>query len=64
MTWKEDVEAALEQLLNSITVPLQAGDVADVVPRSPVRTPAPTSRSALLAARGTGRCAAIGDGSE
>ena len=25
MTWKEDVEAALEQLLGTITIPLQTG---------------------------------------
>jgi hypothetical protein len=25
MTWKEDVEAALEQLLGSITIPVQTG---------------------------------------
>ena len=30
MTWKEDVEAALEQLLGSITVPLQSTGVGDV----------------------------------
>ena len=40
MMWKEDVEAALEQLLNSITVPLQAGGVDDVVRRQ-VPAPAP-----------------------
>ena len=28
MTWKEDVEAALEQLLGSITVPLQSTESA------------------------------------
>lgn len=40
MTWKEDVEAALEQLLGSITVPLQAGSLEEQI-RRPVRTPAP-----------------------
>jgi hypothetical protein len=28
MTWKEDVEAALEQLLGTITIPMQTSDVA------------------------------------
>ena len=58
MTWKEDVEAALEQLLNTITVPLQSSGVDDVV-RRPVSTPTPTGRSGLLRARGDGRCAMI-----
>ena len=38
MTWKEDVEAALEQLLGSITVPLQSSGPRGVA-RRPVRTP-------------------------
>jgi GNAT superfamily N-acetyltransferase len=42
MTWKEDVEAALEQLLNSITVPLPSAAADDVVPRSPLPAPART----------------------
>jgi N-acetylglutamate synthase-like GNAT family acetyltransferase len=50
MTWKEDVEAALEQLLGSITVPLQAGGV-DEIARRPVPTPAPTGRAERLRAR-------------
>jgi hypothetical protein len=58
MTWKEDVEAALEQLLNTITVPLQSSGVDEVV-RRPVSTPAPTGRSGLLRARGDGHCAVI-----
>jgi hypothetical protein len=58
MTWKEDVEAALEQLLGSITVPLQAGGI-DEPGRRPVRTPAPAGRSGLLSATGAGRCAVI-----
>jgi GNAT superfamily N-acetyltransferase len=58
MTWKEDVEAALEQLLGSITVPLQAGGI-DEPGRRPVRTPAPAGRSELLSATGAGRCAVI-----
>jgi hypothetical protein len=58
MTWKEDVEAALEQLLGSITVPLQAGGIDEPV-RRPVRTPAPAGRSGLLRATGEGRCAVI-----
>ncbi|GAA1249996.1 GNAT family N-acetyltransferase [Pseudonocardia aurantiaca] len=29
MTWKEDVEAALEQLLGTITIPMQAAGVSD-----------------------------------
>ena len=39
MTWKEDVEAALEQLLGSITIPLQAAGIGDVpaVRYDPVR---------------------------
>jgi hypothetical protein len=60
MTWKEDVEAALEQLLNTITVPLQASGVDDVV-RRPLRTPAPAGRSELLRARGESRCGVIGN---
>ena len=27
MTWKEDVEAALEQLLGTITIPMQASSL-------------------------------------
>ena len=50
MTWKEDVEAALEQLLGTITVPLQPSDVDDLA-RRPVPTPAPAGRSGLLRAR-------------
>ena len=64
MTWKEDVEAALDQLLNSITVPLQPGSLDEVVPRSPVPAPAPTGRSAVLGARRRSRCAVIGAGLE
>jgi GNAT superfamily N-acetyltransferase len=33
LTWKEDVEAALEQLLGSITLPLQESDVEKAAPR-------------------------------
>jgi GNAT superfamily N-acetyltransferase len=29
MTWKEDVEAALEQLLGTITIPMQASSVSE-----------------------------------
>jgi GNAT superfamily N-acetyltransferase len=43
LTWKEDVEAALEQLLGSITLPLQESDVEKAAPR-PV--PAVPGRSA------------------
>jgi hypothetical protein len=32
MTWKEDVEAALEQLLGQITVPMQAPAPVERVP--------------------------------
>jgi hypothetical protein len=32
ITWKEDVEAALEQLLGSITIPLQNADPVGEVP--------------------------------
>jgi hypothetical protein len=32
MTWKEDVEAALEQLLGTITIPLQVAEPVDSVP--------------------------------
>jgi len=39
MTWKEDVEAALEQLLGSITIPLQAGPPVAELP-SRAGTPA------------------------
>jgi GNAT superfamily N-acetyltransferase len=63
MTWKEDVEAALEQLLGSITVPLQSTGVGDVA-RHPVRTPAPMGRSGDFRARPDGRCRVIGSGSE
>ena len=34
MTWKEDVEAALEQLLGSISLPLQSTGIGEV-PRRP-----------------------------
>lgn len=34
LTWKEDVEAALEQLLGTITIPMQAAPVADVPSRA------------------------------
>lgn len=54
MTWKEDVEAALEQLLNSITVPLPAAATDDVVPRSPVPAPAPAGGGVDLRAPGAG----------
>jgi hypothetical protein len=37
MTWKEDVEAALEQLLGTITIPMQASSVSDQ-PRRQVPT--------------------------
>jgi hypothetical protein len=50
MTWKEDVEAALEQLLGTITVPLQPSGV-DELARRPVPTPAPMGRSGVLRAR-------------
>jgi hypothetical protein len=50
MTWKEDVEAALEQLLGTITVALQPSGVDDLG-RRPVPTPAPAGRSGLLRAR-------------
>jgi hypothetical protein len=33
LTWKEDVEAALEQLLGSITLPLRESDVEEVARR-------------------------------
>jgi len=55
MTWKEDVEAALEQLLGSITLPLQSTGVGEVA-RRPVRTPAPTGLSGALRARPEARC--------
>ena len=58
MTWKEDVEAALEQLLGSITLPLQAGGI-DEPGRRPVRTPAHAGLSELLRATGAPRCAEI-----
>ena len=58
MTWEEDVEAALEQLLGWIALPLQALESTN---RSgvPVRTPAPAGRSGLHRATGAGRCAVI-----
>jgi GNAT superfamily N-acetyltransferase len=43
MTWKEDVEAALEQLLGTITIPMQAGGVR----AEPVR-PVPTRSGATV----------------
>jgi N-acetylglutamate synthase-like GNAT family acetyltransferase len=58
MTWKEDVEAALEQLLNTITVPMQSS-AAEKVTRRPVSTPAPTGGSVPLRARGESPCAVI-----
>jgi hypothetical protein len=50
MTWKEDVEAALEQLLGTITVPLQSSEVDDLA-RRPLPTPASAGRSGRLRAR-------------
>jgi hypothetical protein len=44
MTWKEDVEAALEQLLGTITIPMQAGGVR----AEPVRPPVPTRSGATV----------------
>ena len=41
MTWKEDVEAALEQLLGTISIPLQGA--SPVTERVPEKAPAPTS---------------------
>jgi hypothetical protein len=63
MTWKEDVEAALEQLLGSISLPLQSTGIGEV-PRRPVRTPAPTGLSGALRARSEGRCRVIRSGAE
>ena len=51
MTWKEDVEAALEQLLNTITVPLPSSSVEDVGRRR-VPTPAPAGHSGVFRANG------------
>jgi hypothetical protein len=61
MTWKEDVEAALEQLLGSITIPMQSTAVDDVA-RRPLPTPAPTGRSGVLRARPDCRYRVIGSG--
>ena len=46
MTWKEDVESALEQLLGTITIPLQTG--APEVDYRPRRHRAPPARSGAL----------------
>jgi hypothetical protein len=45
MTWKEDVEAALEQLLGTITIPLQASPAGVGLP---AQTPS-RARGALRA---------------
>jgi hypothetical protein len=50
MTWKEDVEAALEQLLGTITIPLQTG-ASEV--GLPAQTPSPATGA--LRARCSGR---------
>jgi hypothetical protein len=57
------VEAALEQLLGSISLPLQSTGIGEV-PRRPVRTPAPTGLSGALRARSEGRCRVIRSGAE
>jgi hypothetical protein len=44
MTWKEDVEAALEQLLGTITIPMQASGARS----EPVRPPVPTRSGAAV----------------
>ena len=56
MTWKEDVEAALEQLLGSISLPLQSTGIGEV-PRRPVRRPL---RPASAARSGRAQKAAAG----
>ena len=54
MTWKEDVEAALEQLLGSITLPLQSTGVGDVA-RLQDAVDAPPARSGRAERPLTGR---------
>lgn len=53
LTWKEDVEAALEQLLGTITIPMQSSPVTGVPSRAGVR-----SASRCGAAQGSAREAA------
>ena len=56
MTWKEDVEAALEQLLGSITVPLQSSGRRRRGPPSGTDPGSRRAAAALLRARPDGRC--------
>ena len=63
MTWKEDVEAALEQLLGSITVPLQSTGVGRRGPPSGT-DPGSDGPQRRSRARPDGRCRVIGSGSE
>jgi hypothetical protein len=50
MTWKEDVEAALEQLLGTITIPLQTG-----APEVGLPAQTPSRATGALRARCSGR---------
>jgi hypothetical protein len=53
MTWKEDVEAALEQLLGTITIPMQASSAQP----DPVRS-VPTRSGAAVSGRFRAPCTA------
>ena len=57
MTWKEDVEAALEQLLGSISLPLQSTGIGDGTPPSGTY---PGSDAAAAALSGRAQTAAAG----
>jgi hypothetical protein len=50
LTWKEDVEAALEQLLGTITIPMQTSPVAGI----PSRAGAPARGRSLVCGNACG----------